>query len=108
MPNYRKTEAFFKQENVPYDRFKTGDQMSEERFFEQVKNPVTGDFFQLDMLKAAGAIPSDFTLPPGFENKRFPVITVNSIYRMKASKGKEYLKSRQMYYGQCLIAYVRN
>jgi hypothetical protein len=28
MPNYQKTEAFFKKENVPYDRFKTGDQMS--------------------------------------------------------------------------------
>jgi hypothetical protein len=70
-----------------------------QRFLEQVKNPVTGEFFQLGTLKAAGAISSDFTLPPGFENKRFLVITVNSIYRMKASDGKEYLKSRQMHYG---------
>jgi hypothetical protein len=38
--------------HIPYDRYKTGDQMSEERFIEQVKNPVTRDFFQLPHLKA--------------------------------------------------------
>jgi hypothetical protein len=78
---------------------KQGTRCRRSAFFEQVKNPITGEFFQLETLKAAGAVSPDFTLPPGFENKRFPVITVNSIYRMKASDGKEYLKSRQMYYG---------
>jgi len=38
MANYKKTEELFK----------IGDQMSEERFFEQVKNPITGEFFQLE------------------------------------------------------------
>jgi hypothetical protein len=97
MPNYQKTEELYKKENVPYS--KPPEQMAEERFFEQVKNPITGDYFQLETLKNAAAVPYDFTLPPGFENKKFPVITVNSIIRSRTSDGKEWLLSRQTYQG---------
>jgi hypothetical protein len=70
MANYKKTEEVFNKENVPYT--KPPEKISEERFFEQIKNPITGDYFQLETLKNAGAVPYDFTLLPGFEIKNSP------------------------------------
>jgi hypothetical protein len=97
MPNYSKTEEIFKKEGVIYE--KKGDELSEDRWYEQVKNPVTGEFWQLETLKAAGLVSSDFKLPPKFEGKKFPVIEVNAILRVKTSDAKEWLVSRQMHYG---------
>jgi hypothetical protein len=37
----------------------------------------------------------DLTLPPGFENKEFPVVTVSNITRLRDTDGKEWLRSRQ-------------
>jgi hypothetical protein len=34
--------------------------MAEERWFLQVKNPNSGEFLQLESLKALGIIPTDF------------------------------------------------
>jgi hypothetical protein len=61
------------------------------QIFDQVKNPITGDYFQLETLKNAGAVPYDFTLPPGYENKKFPIITVNCIKACLLKPNREYL-----------------
>lgn len=93
MPNYSKTEEIFKKEGVIYE--KKGDELSEDRWYEQVKNPVTGEFWQLETLKAAGLVSSDFKLPPKFEGKKFPVIEINAILRVKTS---DALWDRQVWY----------
>ena len=35
-------------------------QLDEEKWFAQVKNPNNGEFFQLEDLRAVGAVPADF------------------------------------------------
>ncbi|MGA8105179.1 MAG: hypothetical protein WB815_00895 [Nitrososphaeraceae archaeon] len=39
---------------------KSGEQLDEEKWFAQVKNPNNGEFFQLEDLRAVGAVPADF------------------------------------------------
>jgi hypothetical protein len=34
--------------------------LSGKKWFEQVKNPVTGEFFQLEVLRAVGTVPAGF------------------------------------------------
>src|SRR5919197_6152960 len=83
---------------------------SEEKFFEQVKNPLIGEYFQVEQLKAAGTIPPDYMLPPDFpSDTRFPVIRTNAIFRLKhLPDAKEYIYSRATYYGINMVGKVLN
>jgi hypothetical protein len=45
--------------------------MTEERWFSQVKNPNTDEFFQLENLKALGIVPADFR--DGEKPKYYPL-----------------------------------
>jgi hypothetical protein len=65
MTNYQKTQELFEKEvnkasGLKYE--KSGEQHSEEKWFAQVKNPNTGEFFQLEDLRAVGAVPGDFRI----------------------------------------------
>jgi hypothetical protein len=63
MTNYQKTQELFEKEvnKVPGLKYeKSGEQLSEEKWFAQVKNPNTDEFFQLEDLRAVGAVPADF------------------------------------------------
>jgi hypothetical protein len=60
MANYQKTQELFNGEpnREPGLRYeKSGEQLAEEKWFEQVKNPNTCEFFQLEDLRALGAVP---------------------------------------------------
>jgi hypothetical protein len=96
MANYLKTQDLFNREpnrepGLKYE--KSGEQLAEEKWFEQVKNPNTGEFFQLEDLKAVGAVPAD--LRKDEKPKKYPVKKVDSIIRIKKADGSEWLKSRQ-------------
>jgi hypothetical protein len=57
MVNYEKTQELFNREpnralSLKYE--KSSEQLSEEKWFAQVKNPNTGEFFQLEDLRAVG------------------------------------------------------
>ena len=57
MANYSKTQELFDRElnRVPSLKYeKSGEQLSEEKWFAQVKNPNTGEFFQLEDLSCWG------------------------------------------------------
>ena len=69
MTNYSKTQELFNNEpkkslDLKYkDTFPAGffgEEMAEERWFSQVKNPNTDEFFQLENLNALGIVPADF------------------------------------------------
>jgi hypothetical protein len=63
MANYSKTQELFNREpnKAPGLRYeKSGEQLSEEKWFQQVKNPNSNEFFQLEDLRAVGAVPGDF------------------------------------------------
>jgi hypothetical protein len=65
MANYSKTQELFDREpnKVPSLKYqKSGEQISEEKWFAQVKNPNSGEFFQLEDLRAVGAVPTDFRI----------------------------------------------
>jgi len=63
MANYSKTQELFNREpnKVPgLKSEKPEEQISEEKWFAQVKNPNTGEFIQLEGLRAVGAVPGGF------------------------------------------------
>jgi hypothetical protein len=100
MANYQMTQDLFNKEpnrepGLKYE--KSGEQLAEERWFEQVRNPNTGEFFQLEDLRALGAVPSDFRKDE--KPKKYPVKKVDSIIRIKKADASEWLKSRQTWIG---------
>ena len=63
MANYSMTQELFNREpnkvsSLKYE--KLGEQLDEEKWFAQVKNPNNGEFSQLEDLRAVGAVPADF------------------------------------------------
>jgi hypothetical protein len=100
MANYEKTQDLFNSEpnRVPGLKYeKSGEQLAEEKWFAQVKNPNTGEFFQLEDLRAVGAVPADFRKDEKL--KRYPFKKVDTIIRIKKADGSEWLKSRQSWIG---------
>ena len=101
MTNYQKTqeELFEKEVNkVPGLKYeKSGEQLSEEKWFAQVKNPNTDEFFQLEDLRAVGAVPADFRKDE--KPKKYPVKKIDEIIRIKKADGTEWLISRQTWVG---------
>ena len=96
MANYEKTQNLFNGEpnrapDLKYE--KSGEQLAEEKWFAQVKNPNTGEFFQLEDLRALGAIPANFRTDE--KPKKYPVKKVDSIIRIQKADGSEWIKSRQ-------------
>ena len=86
MDNYQKTQELFYSEpnRVPGLKYeKSGEQISEEKWFAQVKNPNTGEFFQLEDLRAVGAVPGDFRKDE--KPKKYPVKKIDEIIRIKES-----------------------
>jgi hypothetical protein len=71
--------------------------MAEEKWFSQVKNPNTGEFFQLENLKALGIVPADFK--DGEKPKNYPIKEVDTIIRIKKADGTEWLASTQTWTG---------
>jgi hypothetical protein len=106
MVNYSKTQELFNKEpkkspDLKYkDTFPAsffGEEMAEERWFSQVKNPNTDEFFQLENLKAHGIIPADFR--DGEKPKNYPIKEVDTIIRIKKADGTEWLASTQTWTG---------
>jgi hypothetical protein len=100
MANYSKTQELFDREpnKVPGLKYeKSGEQHSEEKWFAQVKNPNTGEFFQLEDLRAVGAVPGDSRKDE--KPKKYPVKKIDEIYRIKKVDGTEWLTSRQTWTG---------
>jgi hypothetical protein len=100
MANYQKTQELFNGEpnrepGLKYE--KSGEQLAEEKWFAQVKNPNTGEFFQLEDLRALGAVPADFRKDD--KPKKYPVKKIDTIIRIKKADGSEWLKSRQSWIG---------
>jgi hypothetical protein len=90
MTNYSKTQELFNREpnRVPSLKYeKSGEQLSEEKWFVQVKNPNTGEFFQLE----------DFRIDE--KPKKYPVKKIDEIIRIKKVDGTEWLVSRQTWIG---------
>jgi hypothetical protein len=100
MTNYQKTQELFEKEvnKVPGLKYeKSGEQLSEEKWFAQVKNPNTDEFFQLEDLRAVGAVPADFRKDE--KPKKYPVKKIDEIIRIKKADGSEWLVSRQTWIG---------
>ena len=102
MTNYSRTRELFNTEpkkspDLKYnDTFPAGffgQETAEEKWFSQVKNPNTGEFFQLENLKALGIIPGDFKA--GEKPKNYPIKEVDTIIRIKKADGTEWLVSTQ-------------
>ena len=88
MANYSKTQELFNREpnkvsSLKYE--KSGEQLSEEKWFEQVRNPNNGEFFQLEDLRAVGALPADYRNDE--KPKKYPVKKVDSTFRIKKANG---------------------
>ena len=87
-PTIKKLQELFNKESnkapgLKYE--KSGEQLAEEKWFAQVKNPNNGEFFQLEDLRAVGAVPADFRKN---ENpKKYPVKKVDSTFRIKKANG---------------------
>ena len=60
-----------------------GNGLSEEKWFAQVKNPNTGEFFQLEDLRAKLVLPADFRKEE--KPKKYPVKKIDEIIRIKES-----------------------
>jgi hypothetical protein len=100
MANYQRTQELFNGEpnrepGLKYE--KSGEQLAEEKWFAQVKNPNTGEFFQLEDLRSLGAVPADFRKDE--KPKKYPFKKVDTIIRIKKADGSEWLKSRQSWIG---------
>jgi hypothetical protein len=100
MANYQKTQDLFNREpnrapSLKYE--KSGEQLSEEKWFAQVKNPNNGEFFQLEDLRAVGAVPTDFRKDE--KPMKYPVKKIDEIIRIKKADGTEWLVSRQTWIG---------
>jgi hypothetical protein len=61
------------------------------------ENPNTGEFFQLEDLRAVGAVPGDFRKDE--KPKKYPVKKIDEIIRIKKADGTEWLVSRQTWVG---------
>ena len=98
-PTIKKTQLFNREPNkalgLKYE--KSGEQLAEEKWLQQLKNTNNGEFFQLEDLRAIGAVPSDFR--KNEKPKKYPVMKVDSIIRIKKADGSEWLKSRQTWIG---------
>jgi hypothetical protein len=95
MANYQKTQELFNREpnkapGLKYE--KSGEQIAEEKWFQQVTNPNNDEFFQLEDLRAIGAVPADFRKDD--KPKKYPFRKVDTIIRIKKADGTEWLKSR--------------
>jgi hypothetical protein len=106
MTNYSRTRELFNNEpkkspDLKYnDTFPAGffgQEMAEERWFLQVKNPNIGEFFQLENLKALGIVSADFKA--GEKPKNYPLKEVDTIIRIKKADGTEWLTSTQTWTG---------
>jgi hypothetical protein len=100
MANYQKTRELFDKEpnKEPGLRYeKSGEQHAEEKWFQQVTNPNSGEFFQLEDLRAIGAVPADFRKDD--KPKKYPAKKVDTIIRIKKADGTEWLKRRQTWIG---------
>jgi hypothetical protein len=100
MANYEKTQWLFNSEpnRAPgLNYIKSGEQLAEEKWFAQVKNPNTGEFFQLEDLRSVGAVPADFRKDEKL--KKYPVKKIDAIIRIRKADGSEWLKSRQSWVG---------
>jgi hypothetical protein len=96
MLNYSKTQELFNREpnKVPGLKYeKPEEQISEEKWFAQVKNPNTSEFFPLEDLRAVGAVPADFRIDE--KPKKYPVKKIDEIIRIKKVDSTEWLTSRQ-------------
>ena len=75
---------------------------AEKKWYEKVKSKRTGDYYQADNLITRDMVPEDWQ-PPHVDSKgkplKYPVKHTNSIIRIKTMDGKEWIKSRQMWYG---------
>ena len=63
MANYSKTQEIFEKgvNKVPGLKYeKSGEQLAEEKWFQQVKNPNNDEFFQLEDQRAVGAVLAEF------------------------------------------------
>ena len=100
MANYSKTQELFEREVNKVSGLKhekSGEQLSEEKWFAQVKNPNSGEFFQLEDLRAVGAVPADFRIDE--KPKKYPLKKIDEIIRIKKVDGTEWLTSRQTWVG---------
>jgi hypothetical protein len=106
MTNYSRTRELFNKEpkKSPGLKYKDifpagffGQEMAEEKWFSQVKNPNTDEFFQLENLKALGIVPADFK--EGEKLKNHPLKEVDTIIRIKKADGTEWLASTQTWTG---------
>jgi hypothetical protein len=100
MANYQKTQDLFNREpnrepGLKYE--KLGEELAEEKWFAQVKNPNTDEFFQLEDLRALGAVPADFRRDE--KPKKYPIKKVDTVIRIQKADGSEWLKSRQTWIG---------
>jgi hypothetical protein len=61
MANYQKNSSYsIKNPKAPSLKYeKPGEQLAEEKWFAQVKNPNNSEFFQLEDLRTIGAVPAD-------------------------------------------------
>jgi hypothetical protein len=57
----------------------------------------TGEFFQLEDLRAVGAVPADFRKDE--KPRKYPVKKIDEIYRIKKVDGTGWLVSRQTWVG---------
>ena len=75
---------------------------AEQKWYEKVRSKRTGEFYQADTLIKAELVPPDW-LPPHLDSRgkpvKYPLKHVNSIIRLRAIDGNEYLKSRQQWWG---------
>jgi hypothetical protein len=72
MANYSKTQELFNREpnkapGLNYE--KSGEQLAEEKWFQHIKNPNNDEFFQLEDLRAIGAVPGDSSLEKTISRK---------------------------------------
>jgi len=98
-PTIKKQDLFNSESNkTPSLKYeKSGEQLSEEKWIAQVKKPNTGEFFQLEDLRAVGAVPADFRIDE--KPKKYPVKKIDEIIRIKKADGTEWLISRQTWTG---------
>jgi hypothetical protein len=74
----------------------------EKKWYEKVKSPKSGEYYQAEELIKRELVPAEWK-PPHVDSKgkpvKYPIKHTNSIYRIRAADGSEWLKSRQMWIG---------
>jgi len=93
MTNYQKAQEVIEKAGLIYN--KSAEQLKEGKWFLNVKNPRTEEYFQWHDLKQVGIDPPDEIAA----KRRYPIKVVNSIYRVQSLDGKEWLMSRQTWTG---------